>query len=320
VASGTPLWKFVVPASVHLDKSAVLVMRESLQFHPPRLLKLIKLNNQKEPVDRISTLFAALINQHFNFPTDKPFNPILGEFIHEKLYVHDGDKVIECDLVVEQISHHPPIVGYRIKGPGFCLQTKEGIDDAKSFKFGFNHLEISYLDSIVQITTDDHLMEWCQPSIRINNIIFGKRDGFLHGEFFINDYDSGMYLKGTFSKGWKFKGAIYNADDSIYVYVDGDFIKGLYLKNKKVKWVEPIQNSVLKSIVPDYVLEDPHYTENVWKDVFIHMRQSPPAFANADKHKGIVENTQRAVNKDRKIPFVSRFGLDLADKYKTKEE
>jgi hypothetical protein len=135
----------------------------------------------------------------------------------------------------------------------------------------------------------------------------------------MKDEKSGMSLIGNFERGLNFKGAIYNKDGSVYDKIEGDFIHGLYFKTSKKKFMHPLEYRELKTIVPESVLQDPMHSENVWGNVFVHMKKSPPDYSNADKEKHILEEAQRALKKTRSVPFVSRFGMRFSDP-KQKEE
>lgn len=162
-------------------------------------------------------------------------------------------------------------------------------------------------------------MLWSQPSIRLSNLIFGKRVTYINGEFWMKDVKSGMSLKGNFERGLKFKGAIYNKDGSICDKIEGDFSHGLHFKSSKKQFMFPLEYRELKTVVPEKVLQDPMHSENVWRKVFVHMKKNPPDFTSADEEKHILEEAQRALAKTMREPFVSRFGMKFSNQDEKEE-
>lgn len=75
----------------------------------------------KEPHIQIKYVIASGIASSLIYMTmDKPFNPILGETYQCWI---DG-----CPIYFEQISHHPPIAAFMMKGRGYtvsgCVEAK----------------------------------------------------------------------------------------------------------------------------------------------------------------------------------------------------
>ena len=97
--------------------------------------------------------------------------------------------------------------------------------------------------------------------------------------------------------------------------MEGDFTKQVNLKNAKQKWFEVLEFQKLETVVPEDVGVDPMYSGNIWKEVFVHMRQSPPDFKEADKEKNMVEEAQRVRAKENPEKVQSQFGFTC----KTKE-
>ena len=100
LASGVPLWKISVPASIHTDKSALEFTRDAVFSNKKCLERFNMIDSEEDPVLRLGLAVSGFFN-HFNpFSTEKPFNPVLGEYIIEEA---DGYRI-----EIEQIRHHPP--------------------------------------------------------------------------------------------------------------------------------------------------------------------------------------------------------------------
>ncbi len=71
-----------------------------------------KVANAKDPMDQLKAVLASNFGSSLIYLTmQKPFNPILGETYQAWI---DG-----CPVYFEQISHHPPIAAYLMKGRGY---------------------------------------------------------------------------------------------------------------------------------------------------------------------------------------------------------
>ena len=100
LGSGTPLWKSSVPASIHTDKSALDFTRDAMFSNQKSLERFNAIDGEQDPVKRLGLAMSGFFNFHNPFSTEKPFNPVLGEYIVEIA----GD----YKIVIEQIRHHPP--------------------------------------------------------------------------------------------------------------------------------------------------------------------------------------------------------------------
>ena len=100
---------------------------------------------------------------------EKPFNPILGETYQGTI---DG-----CPVSLEQISHHPPIASYYLKGRGYIMhgtiQSKAslGLNCAKGMTPYPNYIKF---DDGVEI-------EFGISQMVINGLLFGERSFNFEG-------------------------------------------------------------------------------------------------------------------------------------------
>jgi hypothetical protein len=143
LATGTPIWKISAPAFIHQPKSGLEMNEMQLFGNAKGLLVLDEIESTSDPIDRIGKLLSGIINVHIDWNSNKPFNPILGEFIHETTEVEG--KIFTYQA--EQIGHHPPVSSFRLSGPSFELSPDKGIDGSKGFKPGFNHVDINLAES-----------------------------------------------------------------------------------------------------------------------------------------------------------------------------
>jgi hypothetical protein len=236
LATGTPIWKISAPAFIHQPKSGLEMNEMQIFGNAKGLLVLDEIESTPDPIDRIGKLLSGIFNVHIDWKADKPFNPILGEFIHETTEV-DGKIFI---YQAEQIVHHPPVSSFRLSGPSFVLSPDKGIDGSKGFKPGFNHVEINLADSGAMIIfssakTNQEILRYSPPCIRLEPIFTGKRSIGFHGDMTIVDKESGYKFVGKISKPFKLKGNLVDSDGKIIDSVDGDFFKGVHFKsNRKV--------------------------------------------------------------------------------------
>ena len=187
------------------------------------------------------------------------------------------------------------------------IETPEGFEQAGS-KFKFNSLEFEFNSPVKIVTNSGKEIEWINPGFMVEGLIFGKRSAGYSGPFKISD-KSGYKFEGKIVKPFKIVGQIIGPDGNVIDTVDGDITKQVLLKSKKQEWFKVIEFEKLETKVPKTALDDPLYTGNVWKEVFVHMRQTPPDFKEADREKGIVEEAQRVRAKENPEKVQSQFGF-----------
>lgn len=234
----------------------------------------------------------------------KPFNPVLGEYVHMRTTI-DGE---EYRIAVEQVSHHPPANCYRVTGPKFTLETKQAMSFVSAPKLGFNAMEIAGLDTMISITTSHGEIKYTLPGIKLDPLV-GKQTAGYHGTFVVQDY-TGIRFEGKVTKPFKLKGEFFDAEGKSLGSVAGDVTQSVKFKEDGRVWFSTIKHEPFTPIVDEKDLNDPKLSQNVWGKVFVHMKESD--FAKADKEKFAVEEAQRLEMKtyeEQGLQFKSRFGF-----------
>ena len=232
LAAGTPIYKISAPAFIHQTKSGLEMNEDQTFSNGPSLLSLESIQDTADPVERIARLLIGLFNVNMEWKSDKPFNPILGEFLEETCEV-DG-KVFTYQT--EQISHHPPVSCFRIVGPSFTLEPDKGLDGSKGFRPGFNHVEINFAESGILVVlksnkTGKPVLTYTPPGVKIDPIFTGKRTTGYYGEMTVTDVESGLKFVGKIKKPLIFKGDLVDKDGKVIDSVEGDFFNGVFLKS-----------------------------------------------------------------------------------------
>ena len=122
---------------------------------------------ESNPLKRLGYLACHAAYQHTNieyFP-QKPFNPLLGEtyeFIVPGKYTY----------FAEQISHHPPICAYHIKGEAGYLRYST---NRLNIRFTKGNLLFSNMyKEYIELEPYDEVFELIPPDFGVYNIIFGQ--------------------------------------------------------------------------------------------------------------------------------------------------
>jgi hypothetical protein len=307
LASGTPIYKITVPASIHTDKSALQVQSDQFMNDGNCMESYNRIDSLEDPIERIGCILLGLFNPHQVWITDKPFNPVQGEFISESTHLESG----EYHLDVEQIWHNPPVTAIKLRGPTFTITIPGGLDPSGGVKPGLNHIEFAFPNTSIHFETKNvGLIEFAKPHIRIDNLIFGKRKSGIYGDWWVKD-PSGVKFECKITMTLQIKGTLTAADGNIIDTVEGSMEKGLYFRKSGKLWIKSPEASVfLKLQYSSQTLSDANFSENVWRQVFKFMRLSPPDYDNADKEKAIVEQKQRDDIKARDNKYTSRFGFE----------
>jgi hypothetical protein len=307
LAKGTPIWKVSVPAEIHTDVSEVQNLANQMHTNEEKFILLNNIDYMDDPLERIASIISFVADPYRNYITDKPFNPVLGEFVKEITTIASGTYIFE----VEQISHSPPINSERLTGPNFIYETPNGIQGSKNFKISFNRIDVAMNHVITTLRTKSgKSLEFSLPGFKVDNLFFGTRSTGQNGNFWVRDNTSGYEFEGRITKPFQITGDLYDDEEDLVGSIKGDMRKGVYMVGTGALWIEPLKFKNLSGkVVPQEVLDDPLYSENVWKEVYKYMRCDPVDFDNANREKGIVENKQRVIAKNRKTSFNSRFGF-----------
>ena len=93
----TPIWKISMPSCIHTDLSGLQALA-LLIFHNKLVLDTYNtIDKIENGLDRLAAIIYCLVDPSTPFFNDKPFNPILGEYLHLK---HEN-----YEIKVEQVSH-----------------------------------------------------------------------------------------------------------------------------------------------------------------------------------------------------------------------
>ncbi|KAI8906351.1 hypothetical protein EDD86DRAFT_59879 [Gorgonomyces haynaldii] len=255
VASGKPVWKLSLPAAVHGPHSALEGPAGGMFSNAAALKALNKVDTLDDPRDRIACVLQAICDPWIQWSAEKPFNPVLGEFIKMSTKINDNGKELYFEYCIEQISHHPPKASFRLTGPNFTLHTPHGVDAISGFHLGFNHVDISMKDAVVLLETKRGAMETKSPGIRIEPIFGSKRTVGFQGDVFIKDW-SGVVFSGTIEKKKMTISGQLKDGNKLLHRVHGDFKKGIYY-DQGGQWVNPLSHEPLQIIVDEATLNDP---------------------------------------------------------------
>lgn len=109
---GKELSKIAVPVIFNEPISMLQRCAENVEYQD--LIR--KANTVEDPQLRLGYVFASMVILHSNTinRVNKPFNPLLGETYE---YV---DK--DLKMIVEQVSHHPPVAAFHADCDDFVLQ------------------------------------------------------------------------------------------------------------------------------------------------------------------------------------------------------
>ncbi|KAI9472255.1 MAG: hypothetical protein EXX96DRAFT_583427 [Benjaminiella poitrasii] len=129
----------------------------------------------------------------------KPYNPVLGEQF--KMCWGDLEGSGETDVLVEQVSHHPPVTGFRIKNDkhGLILNGHTG----QKTRFSGTSLIVDQVgQSIVSSMNRDETYLLTCPSITVNGIWYAAPYVELLGTSYIQS-SNGLYCSIEYtSRGW----------------------------------------------------------------------------------------------------------------------
>ena len=109
---GKELSKIAIPVIFNEPISMLQRCAENVEYH--ELIR--KANTIDDPQLRLGYVFASMVILHSNTinRVNKPFNPMLGETYE---YIENDMK-----MIVEQVSHHPPVAAFHADCDDFVLQ------------------------------------------------------------------------------------------------------------------------------------------------------------------------------------------------------
>jgi hypothetical protein len=231
LASGIPLWKISLPASVHEPVSALQLHRSHRFSNGSCLDALDSIEECGDPVRRLGLLFIGVIDVSHVLETKSPYNPIEGEFT-SYLATHNGK---QFSMRSEQVSHYPPVSLTVISGPSFRLKTK--MTNPRVAPSLFNSIDFTF-DNIYILETKTHSMTITFPGLRLSPIIpmDQAKSYFRQDRFVIVDRGSGMRFEGSLKPPLKVRGKIMNKDNKILHSVNGNLSTGVKFDSGDV-WI-----------------------------------------------------------------------------------
>jgi hypothetical protein len=301
IASGIPFWKLSAPTHFYADKTGVQLLREQI-FSNQEVMKLFyKVPLTNDPFERIGLILKAVLNPHISWDFSLALPSVQGEFLeHTANIIDDDGKILKCRVVIEKVCCEPPVIGYRITGPNFEIETKNGIyGDRRNMRFGIHSVDMNFDHIVIKMTTELGEFEWCQPSNRFQGIVIGNKQCGIHGDFWITD-PSGCKFVGKVTLSNNVTGKLFNGKS--FIDIEGNLLKGLKFRPRGSTWTTPLKLKPISILTSKDTRQDSKYVDNIWQNVFHHMRKDPPDFASAE-----VERI-KVTKADRGEPN-SRFGL-----------
>lgn len=190
---GKDFARITLPVYVNEPYSMLHRVAENVQYHEC----FRTANRTEDPYLRISHVLAGffILFGHTTNRLKKPFNPLLGETFE---YI-DGD----LRLLVEQMSHHPPICSFHADSDDFILEGFFSI----IIKFGYKGFQITPTGDLkLYLKRPKEQYSITRPLSTLHNYIMGKMYLWHSGELIVKNETTGdtaiMYLK---PKSWTSK-------------------------------------------------------------------------------------------------------------------
>jgi len=250
----------------------------------------------------ISTLKGQYTSRNETMGSEKkPLNPVLGELFYGSWPDKNGRG--KQTIVVEQVSHHPPITAYYLSNEAKGLSLQGHNAQKTSFSSGaiivrqVGHAVLSVIHP--SASTEKYLITF--PKLRIDGIWYGSP----YIELTDNSYiaSSTGYLatleykgKGYFSgKAHSFKATLNGPDGPLDV-IEGQWDTTSHSKNSKTVAFTDVTSP--KEDVSVAALEEMNEweTRKLWQNVAKGIREGD--FESASKDKSRIENEQRQRRKD----------------------
>lgn len=172
-----------------------------------------------------SSCFVTTLTRH-----SKPFNPLLGE-TYEQVRTEDG----YC-LIVEQVSHHPPITALHCESDKWMFWEEYKLD----VKFRGQWVRIQP-NGLVHFKTkaDGHHYSWNKPHTTVHNLIIGQYWADHEGEVTIQSHQTGdqafvdwvPYSKAK-DKYRELNGEVVDSSGSVIYQLIGEWDKGMKRYNE----------------------------------------------------------------------------------------
>jgi len=150
----------------------------------------------------ISTLKGQYTSRNESMGSEKkPFNPVLGELFYG--YWPDQNGRGRTDLLVEQVSHHPPITAYVIENKNKGLRLKGHNAQKTSFSSGSLYVkQIGH--AVLTVKTPNQ-----EPEVYLITLPKLRIDGLWYGSPYIELTDTSYIIGGGFISVIEYKGKGY---------------------------------------------------------------------------------------------------------------
>ncbi|CAG7554329.1 unnamed protein product [Fusarium equiseti] len=293
---------FLAPSSV-VENPGSWAQRPCLFTAPTK-----ELDPAKRSLSVLQLFLAGLRSQLYvagapNVSIKKPLNAFLGEMFLASWSEEDSN----TRLVVEQVSHHPPITamhiaseehGIRADGYGRVEMTFNGNINIKQMGHAVIHLDKfdeDYLVPLTDVTVRGFMSACLYPEI-VGTYTINSSSGYV-SEI---DFSGAGFFRG---KKNSFEAKVYHKDQPKKVCYR---ISGVWSEDWKITdgngklarthTVEPETSSM--NITPTEE-QDPRESRRAWRDVISSLEQGNYRDASAAKQK--VEEAQRQKRKEEKI-------------------
>ncbi len=236
----------------------------------------------------------------------KPLNPILGELFLGYWEDEDNGKT---ELVVEQVSHHPPITAYRIRNEKHGL-TMEGYHLQRTYFKGRPCIErIGHVMLHLDAFDEDYLITL--PGMHLEGLIPPPPYPELEGKNFVIG-SNGMMAKIDYSgRGWlkgkknSFHAKLYHEDlpEAILFTVEGQWSGGAFTVQDSVQEPLEVFDTTKTADTPAIVLkpikeQDQLESRRVWHNVTAAIERGDMSTVSVEKNR--LEEEQRALRKKDK--------------------
>lgn len=309
VKSGADVTNVNLPASVLDPVSTLEKATKSMQMGD--LLPDIVLS--PDPLERffavIRFCLSGLAKEKFG---KKPYNPVLGE-VFRCAFAHRDRSHGATVLVVEQVSHHPPITALHLNNPtlGFAMNSYT----APEPRFWGNSLEVK-LKGCIRIALARHPGEeyrLTRPVLYMSGFFAGRQRLEFTGPAEIVCEKTGLAAELDFkSKGVLARGEPHGIAGRIYDLRTGEtkftfdghwdsLVKMTDVRTRKTRTL--FDHTAMKKvkcmfpILPDVDELEESFSTRIWAECSDAIWRSNTADANAAKRK--VEDAQRALKKAR---------------------
>ncbi|KAI8901138.1 hypothetical protein BC833DRAFT_579111 [Globomyces pollinis-pini] len=262
----------------------------------------------------ISTLYGGYRSRCENQSERKPFNPILGEVFKAKWEDKDNNGWEEASLVVEQVSHHPPISAFKVQIPSKRIPSKPFITvyghngQQTVFASAVKVTQVGRVRVVIQTDESEEIYTiYPLPELTISGLLTGCLFIEPFGKTRIVCTDGSEANIEIIAKGWftgeyfQLKGDIKEDASSVPTYIIGGNWAGLstYTKDKSTKNLFDVKSQhAHPKTIPDLSQQLDNESQKLWRPCIEALKKTD--YANASLEKTKIEEAQRSIRKQRK--------------------